>query len=217
VTLRKRVLGFSLLELMVVVVLLAGLMAIVIPAISSLASADVKKEVNRLAALCWQVYSNAAMSGIPHRINIDLDNQSYWAEIAEGEAGSIGPVGGYEDLMKALVAKGKKEAEKSVEHDYVPQFKEIPDPLLGEKHSLDKNIVFYGAWTAPMQEVARTGIISLYFNANAETPASFVSLAQKGDEADTAMYIAPNPLTGAINTGLGEPEINLDEGKSEEI
>jgi len=201
----QRARGFSLLELMVVVVLLAGLMAIIIPAISSIAGADIKNEATRIAGLCNEIYARAAISGITHRINIDLDNQSYWVEIKEGSAGEIAPEMGYEELMNSLVAKGKKEAEKSFEYQYVPQYKELPGPL-GEKNTLGKNIVFHGAWTEQMPEIARTGIVSIYFFSGGYTQASFVSLAQKGDEEDTSIYVSLSPLTGAVSINLGEPD-----------
>lgn len=196
--------------------LLAGLMAIIIPAISSIAGADVKNEAMRIAGLCHEVYARAAISGITHRLNIDLDNQSYWVEIKEGDAGTIAPEIGYEELMKDLVAKGKKEAEKSFEYQYLPQYKEVSGPL-GEKLSLGKNIVFHGAWTEQMPEIARTGIVSIYFFSGGYTQASFVSLAQKGDEEDTAIYVALSALTGAVSIDLGEPDIqNLLEGEGEQ-
>lgn len=211
----QRVLGFSLLELMVVVVLLAGLMAIVIPAINSIAGADVKNEATRIAGLCNEIYARAAISGITHRINIDLDNQSYWVEVKEGDAGTIAPEIGYEELMNSLIAKGKQEAEKSFEYQYLPQYKALLGPL-GEKNTLGKNIVFHGAWTEQMTEVARTGIVSIYFFSGGYTQASFVSLAQKGDEEDTAIYVSLSPLTGAISINLGEPETkDLLEGEGE--
>ena len=213
--------GFSLLELMVVVVLLAGLMAIVIPAINSIAGADVKNEAQRLAGFINQIHIRARMLGITHRINIDFDNQSYWAEIKEGGAGNISPDIGYKDLMDNLVAKGKKEAEKSFEYQYLPQFKELPkepyDPL-SEKITLGKNIVFHGAWTAGMDEIARTGIVSIYFYDVGLAQESFVSLALKGDEEDTSIYVSPDTLReAAITIDLGEPNLDLlkDKGKQE--
>ena len=211
----KRVFGFSLLELMVVVVLLAGLLAIVIPAISSIAGSNVKSEATRFAGFCHEVYARAAILGITHRINIDLDNQTYWVEIKEGDAGTISPEIGYEELMKNFIAKGKEEAKKSFEYQYVPQYKEISGPL-GEKNTLGKNIVFHGAWVEGMPEIARTGTVSIYFFSGGYTQASFVSLAQKGDEEDTAIYVALSPLTGDVSIDLGEPDIkNLGESESE--
>jgi prepilin-type N-terminal cleavage/methylation domain-containing protein len=211
----QRFLGFTMLELMVVVVLIAGLMAIVIPALSSIAGADVKNEVTRMIGLTQEVYARAAISGITHRINIDLDNQNYWVEVKEGEAGTIAPEMGYEELMNVLITKSKKEAENAFEYQYVPHYKEVSGPL-GEKSTLEKNIVFHGAWTEQMPEVARTGIVSIYFFSGGYTQASFVSLAQKGDQEDTSIYVALSPLTGAASTNQGEPNIkDLLEGEGE--
>jgi type II secretory pathway pseudopilin PulG len=210
-----KALGFSVLELMVVVVLVAGLMAIVIPAISSLAGADVKNAVVHFAGLTREVYSRAAISGITHRINIDLDKQNYWVEVRENEAGNIAPDLGYEELIVELRKKSEKEAKKSAEYQYVPHYKAVEGEL-GEKKTLDKNLIIYGAWTEQMTEVARTGLVSIYFFAGGYTQSAFVSIAQKDDEADTAMYIALSPLTAAVSINLGEPNTNdLLEGQSQ--
>ena len=200
---KNRLAGFSLLELMVVVVLLAGLMAILIPTLNSIAGADVKNEIVRMAGLMRELYNHARISGITHRINIDLDNQNYWVEAKEGDAGIIAPELGYKELMEELITKGK-EAQKNPEYQHVPQYKESKD--FGEKIQLGKNIVFYGAWTEDMPEVARTGIVYIYFFPKGYTQSAFVSIAQRGDEQDTAMYVALSPLTGAVSIDYSEPE-----------
>lgn len=212
---RFKKMGFTLLELMVVVVLLAGLLAIIIPALSSISSADIKNEAVTIAGLSHEVYARAAISGVTHRLNIDLDNQKYWVEAKEGDAGLIAPEMGYDELMKSLQAKGEKEAQQSPEYKYVPHYK-AAEGVLGQINELGRNIVFYGAWTEQMTEVARSGIVSIYFFSGGYTQSAFVSLAQKDDEKDSAIYLALSPLTGSVSINFGEPNIqDLLEGESE--
>ncbi len=65
--------GFTLLELMVVIVLVGFLIAIAIPTLRSLSGASIKNEVIRISGLASEVYAHAAISGITHRVNFDLD------------------------------------------------------------------------------------------------------------------------------------------------
>ncbi len=189
-------------------------MALIIPAMSALVGADVKSEIIRMAGLCREVYARAAISGLTHRLTIDLDNQHYWVEVKEGDAGVIAPELGYEELLKNLVNKDQKEKEQSPEYDYVPRYQNAEGEL-GEKQALSKNLVFYGVWTEHMSEASRSGIVSIYFFAD-HTQNAFISVAEKGDEEDSALYLALSPLTGAVSIDLGEPAINtLLEGERE--
>lgn len=200
------------LELMVVVVLVGVMMAIAIPSIQSLSGAKVKEAVTRIAGLSSEVYAKAAISGVTHRINFDLDSNQYWVEVREIEAGLIAPDLGYDELLKTLRAK-QKEGEKELK--LTPRYKAV-EGQLGEKYSLPKNLVLFGAWTDQLEEVARTGLVSIYFFSGGYTQASFVSVAEKGDEVENAIYIALNPLTGAATINYGEPTTtSLLEGEGE--
>lgn len=205
IALRSR--GFSLLELMVVIVLLGLLMTIAIPSVRALNSTDLKNEITTIAGLTSEVYARAAISGKTHRINFDLDNQNYWVEEKEGDAGTVSPDLGYEELMRERVKMVTSEDEQDKLHQFLPNYKAVPG-VLGEKHTLDSSLVIYGAWTEPMEEVSRSGLISIYFFSGGYTQVAFVSLAKKEQEADTAMYVALSPLTGNVEINLGEPEIN---------
>lgn len=198
--------GFTLLELMVVIVLLGLLIAIAIPTINSLNGTDLKNEVMRVSGLFSEVYSRAAISGITHRVNFDLDNQSYWVEKKVGDAGTLAPELGYEEIMKEKLKNYTSEQEKEKIERFLPNFKVVEGDL-GEKYKL-KNLVIYGAWTEHMQEVAREGIVSIYFFSGGYTQSAFISIGKKDEEADTSMYVALSPLTGAVEINFGEPDIN---------
>jgi|GEM_PF-1785079 len=196
--------GFSLLELMVVVVLIGVLSVIAIPTIRSLSGLDLKNQITKIAGLASEVYDLAAMSGKTHRIVFDLDNGSYWVEEKEGDAGELKPELGYEDIINARLLHEKQEDTDKVD-EFVPQFKPVSGPL-GEKFELPKDMAIYGAWTDQMTDVARSGLVSFYFFSGGYTQTCFVSLAVKGDEEKTAIYMALSPLTGAVSINLGEPD-----------
>lgn len=197
-------LGFSLLELMVVMVLVALLMVIAIPAIRSISQADVKGEIMRLAGLTSEVYARAAVSGINHRISFDLEEGSYWVEEKAQEAGEFSPDLGYEELMKELQNQSEENRKKM--DQFIPNYKAVSGDL-GEKYSLPKSLKLYGVWADNMDAVSRSGKVYVYFFAGGYTQLAFISILEKGDEeASSAMYLSLSPLTGRVEINYGEPE-----------
>lgn len=194
--------GFSLFELMVVIVLLGFLVAIAVPTIRSLGSLDLRNEITRIGALANEVYALAGF-GKNHRIVFDLDENTYWVEEKVGDAGEIKPELGYKDLMKMKVESASKEngAER-----FLPSYKAVGG-ILGEKYKMPNDLVLYGAWTEEMDHIAREGQVAIYFFSG-YTQSAFVSLAVKDEEESTSIYCAISPLTGEIEINQGEPNIN---------
>lgn len=208
-------LGFSLLELMVVVFLIAAFVSISVPLISSLTALDLKKEITRVAALSSEAFFAAAISGKTYRVVFDLDTQTYWAEEKEGEAGEIMPELGYDDLMKMRQEKNISSKEKEGALRHIPRFKEAPNEL-GVKYTLPKDIVIHGVWNDSLDDVSRTGQVAIYFFSG-YAQSSFVSLAIKGEEENSVMYSSLGPLTGEIEIENGEPDLNQMRATESEI
>lgn len=194
-------LGFSLLELMVVIVLVGGLITLAVFSLRALQGLDVKDEITKIAALTRDA-SALASSGQTHRIIFDIDNANYWVEEKVGEISEIRPELGYEDLMKSRLNKSKSEEEEALS-EFLPQFKAVEGPF-GEKKTLAKGLVFYGVWTEQMETVARNGQAAIYFFPGT-TETAFISLASKDNEKDSAMYVTISPLTGSVKIDHGEP------------
>lgn len=198
--------GFSLLELMVVLVLMGGLVALVVPSIRAVVGLDLRAEITKMAGLASEVYALAAISGKTHRIVFDLDENRYFVQESVADAGEIRPELGYEDLMKDHLEKSKSKESDSAKA-YLPTFKEVTGHL-ADKIDMPKDALIYGAWTEGMTEVARSGQVSIYFFSGGYTQTSFVSIALRSDEEDSALYFSLNPLTAAITINQGEPETN---------
>ena len=201
----SKIAGFTVVELMVVVLLIGALMTMSILSIRSLGGVEAKEELTRIAGLCSEIYTNARISSVTHRINFDLDNNNYWVEKEVAEAGESKPALGHGDVTIDLLESPKKKEEEEESDNLAPTFKPV-EGSLGEKYQLPKALVIHGAWTDELQEVARTGIVSIYFFGGGYTQASFVSLAEKGDEENSSIYLALTPLTGAIATNYGSPK-----------
>lgn len=201
---KYRVRGFSLLELMVVLVLLGGIMTMTVLSVGTLSGSKIKDEVTRIAGIASETYALAAISGVTHRINFDLDENTYWVDARQKEAGVIAPDLGYDELLVTLRARNK-EWEKEKNNAFVPIYKPVKGAL-GEKYKMPGGLSLYGAWTEQMSSVERTGRVSIYFFAGGYTQTSFVSVAEKDDEEDSAMYVALSPLTASVSINYGEPD-----------
>lgn len=202
---KKAYLGFTILELMIVVTIIALVMAISLPSINSLSSLDIKREITKIAGLCSEIYNLTSISGKNHRIVFDMDQGEYWVEEKQGHIKEISPDLGYEDMMK--------EARQRTSLDrFLPKYSLLKD---FPKKSLPKNVVFYDIWTEDMKEKARSGMVNIYFF-RGYGPLAFISLAFKDDEK-SAIYLSLNPLTGEKTISMTEPNINelLKEESSE--
>ena len=76
----KRRVGFTLLELLAVLLIGALLMSFVVPSFSTLNSRALRQDAERIVAIADLGRQRAVVTGIPHRMVIDLDNGSYTLE-----------------------------------------------------------------------------------------------------------------------------------------
>lgn len=94
----KRRAGFTLIEMLAVVVIFALLASIAIPSLSTLSGRTLRAEADRIAGRLDLARQRAVMTGVPHRLLIDLDTASYALEwfasepaAAEGPADAFAP------------------------------------------------------------------------------------------------------------------------------
>lgn len=197
--------GFSLLELMVVVLLMAGLISIAVPSIRALTGVEIKSKITELAGMSQEVYDRAQLLGLTHRIAYNLDEGTFWTEAKNDKPGSHLPELGYEEIYRARL-EGAKSADATEGDRFTPQFKKV-EGQLGAEQTLGKKTKFHGVWTEDMSEVARSGLAFIYFFPGGYTQSAFVSISPVGEE-EHAMYLSLSPLTGVPNIGFGEPDTN---------
>ncbi len=73
--------GFTLIELIVVVVIMAVALIGIWFGIASIQRADIKAEADRFTGTVRYLYHMAAVNGRPYRLVIDLDKHQYWGEV----------------------------------------------------------------------------------------------------------------------------------------
>jgi type II secretory pathway pseudopilin PulG len=69
--------GITIFEIMIVLAIIGLMMLIGLPAVRSFVKTDLRTDANQVAALLRAAYEMAALSGVHHRVVLDLDAQTY--------------------------------------------------------------------------------------------------------------------------------------------
>jgi len=72
--------GFTLLEMLVVVAVIALIGVVVVPNVGRIFRTSLKGVVNRLASVVNETYNSTVITGQVHRLVYDLNNREYWVE-----------------------------------------------------------------------------------------------------------------------------------------
>src|SRR5689334_13248029 len=81
-TVRAR--GMTLIEIGIAMAIAAGLLAMAIPAISNVTRVQLRQKTGQLAGGVRSLYGATALAGHSCRLVLDIDNEVYWSECAEG-------------------------------------------------------------------------------------------------------------------------------------
>jgi general secretion pathway protein H len=79
--------GFTLVELMIVVAVIAILSVTVVPALASISGANARQAAGELAGSLRYLFDTAALRHATCRMAIDVAQRAFWAECAPGKAG----------------------------------------------------------------------------------------------------------------------------------
>ena len=186
--------AFTLIELMVVIALISGMMAISIIGLKSLIKVDIKEDVSKISGFLQETYSVTVIAGKTHRVVIDFLDNSFFVEEKLGDLENILPEIGYEEEIDIK------------EKNILPSFSKL-EGKLGEKTFLKKNIKFLGLWVEGMKQVKREQKGYIYFFPDGYTQLSFISIALENNDEDS-MSVILHPLTGMVSTQVGEPLID---------
>jgi general secretion pathway protein H len=221
----SRSVGFSLIEITVVIAILAGLAGAVTVGVQGLRRSEVKRTASRLAAAMRFCFDRALTTGRTYRIVIDLGGQKYWAETTDERF--LLPV----DKQRALEEEDedrKKTDQEPTESEGAPggdpfaalgipsdvsgrlprpRFEEYKTSTLGLV-SLDRARVL-GVWTAGAEERQTEGRAMLYY-----FPQGFAERAilHVGTEDGVAFSLEQHPLTGRVSISASEIEAPPREG-----
>lgn len=83
--------GFTLLELLVVILILGAFFFVAVPKFQDLTEVNLKSASRNLSATIKYLYNEAAFKKNIHRLVFDLDEGQYWVETLQGNEYGISP------------------------------------------------------------------------------------------------------------------------------
>lgn len=172
--------GFTLIEVMVVVVIMAVVTVAVAVGVGNIRGASVQSESGKLAIAVRYLYNLSVLSGHNHRLVIDMDTATYWAE----EQTSADPcesflLPGDDDDANPRGKKDKTEANAPGPQN--SGFQTTTSQLLA-KHTLDKGLKLAGVMTSHQTQLQETGQAYVYFFPNGTTENALLYV--EGDPED---------------------------------
>jgi prepilin-type N-terminal cleavage/methylation domain-containing protein len=214
---RSRAGGFTLLELLIVVVLLGLVMGLAVRGMRALIKSDMRGSAVKMAGAIRYLFDRASTTGRIHRLVIDFEQNKYWAEVSDDRY--YMPREKETELSReAEVAEAAKEQEEAKKHEeemqaagetqgyditrYQPQefkskrarfsaFKEMavkPADIKGAK--------LFGLFTPRLAAPVNSGRGYIYFFPLGMTEAAQVYLSD--DDQKNFYSLVVHPLTGRV-------------------
>ncbi|WP_413287880.1 Tfp pilus assembly protein FimT/FimU [Bdellovibrio sp. HCB337] len=187
--------GFTLIEVMIVIAILAGLIAVGAPRLIK-KEANIKKTARSLTVLVKEVRNQAKLFNVTYRIVIRIESgqESYWVEKASGPA-----LIDKEKLKEEMEGNGKKDDDK----DAPPPLFQIDKRLSKKEKVLPSNLHFAQVETINMSQPVTNGIAYIHFFPEGLMEASAIQLTDK----KITWTLVFNPLTGQAD--IVEKAVNL--------
>ncbi len=195
--------GFTLIELVVVMAVIAVVTTVVAVGIGNIRGASVQSDAGKLAVAVRYLYNLSVLNGKVHRLVIDLEKGTYWGEAqdsrdpckmfllpGEGEDGE----GGQE------TAADKSDDEDGAPKPQVAKFGQAKTKLL-KARKLQKGIVFGGVMTSHQRELTTSGKAHVTFFPNGTAEAAMIYVQDKDDDEDV-MTVQVLALQGSARVHL---------------
>lgn len=222
-------LGFSVMELMVAMALLAGMIGLSLPYIDSVMGVSLRQSVRQLSGSVRFLYDRASVTGTTYRIAFNLDRHAWWVEEndAEGEVlifkSERARVEGEEAAQKLLeeieaqrnrassASQPLPLAERAMSTFHRVESEDLPPVVLPE------NVFLMGVWTAQYDEVQRPNdvapekeeddrVVYVHLFRGGYAEKAFIYLSD-GEEDGDIYTLEVEPLTGRVLVYEEEVEV----------
>lgn len=166
--------GFTLIEMIAVIAIMALLIALVAPGIGTLSGRRLQNTAEELAASLELARQRTVMTGIPHRLHLDLDEATWrlewWVSDAEenGEQPAEPP---------PLDVRGETPLDLHAPQGVERSFRPMPGKL-GRDEALDDSLAFAGVQTD--DGFANHGEAAVEFSTDGTAPYTEILLDDQG-------------------------------------
>ncbi len=225
-TLKK---GMTLIEIMIVIVLIAGMMTVAAYGLGIVGQSDVGGEALRLSAAIRYTFTSAATTNTTLQMKLDFDAQTFLVEKLDVRGGLS------EEALRGTTYKSESsgDAERKYNNSRASRLDEedskfgsvtrtpVDDMFIsGEDAKLGSGVYFIGLMTSHHDEIQTDGVGTINFFANGFVERSVIYLgdeaARDGLEEGVVYTIAVNPLTGQSSAEPGRVEISSSFFEEEE-
>ena len=186
---QRRAHGFTLIEMIAVVAIMALLIALVAPGLGTLTGRRLQNTAEALAASLELARQRTVITGIPHRVRIDLDAASWCLEWWVSDAEELGeePV-----ELPPLDLRGQAALDLRAPRSVERSFRPMPGAL-GREAALDESLAFRGVQTG--DGFADRGETAVEFATDGTAPYTEILL---DDESGRSLAIEVRPLAERV-------------------
>jgi general secretion pathway protein H len=196
--------GMTLIEIGIALCVAGLMLAVAIPALSSVTRAQLRQKSGQLAGGIRALYGATAIRGRTCRLVFDLDQGSYWSECAKNNVRLSAEAERSQNGVRLSTQADDLQAKSNAERDTMSDEdrekadlatksafaadKEIPKTELG------KDVRFLDVWVQHQEERYVAGKAFLYFWSSGLTEAASIHLTQGED----VYSLIVSPLTGKV-------------------
>jgi general secretion pathway protein H len=194
--------GYTLIELLIVIAIVAIIAAASSPAFDSVTGANARAAASELAASSRYLFDTASLRHKACRLAIDMETRSWWAECAKDPAppGSEGAAADEEPgLSDRFPDERDSEKRKLLASTRFGQFSD----RLARKRKLPGNAAFVEVWSEHQREPVTKGMAYVYFQAHGQAESARIPIA----DGDHVYSVVTQPFTGRARVVVGKPEI----------
>jgi general secretion pathway protein H len=193
--------GFTLVELMIVIGIIALITASVMPALASLTGADARKAAGELGGSLRYLFDTAALRHATCRMALDLDGRAFWAECAQGKAG-ISKKEEEEPTDEELERRFPDEADAEQRRLLAKsRFGAFSDRLL-PRRELPGKVAFGEVTVEGRQDPVTKGTAYVYFFPGGQAQRAFVPVV----DGKNLYTVVLEPFTGRARVVSGKVE-----------
>ena len=181
--------GFTLIEIMAAVAIFALLAGLLAPRVGALTSRTLRQRAERIAARLELARQRSVLTGVPHRLLVDLDQGGYQLEwqVTEAEAEGRAP-----EPAAPLDLRGQTPIPMAPAYAEERAYRPLPG-LMGRFEWLEDNLAFAGLQT-PEGWIQR-GEVSIEFERDGTASYTEIHL---DDESGRTLQLDVLPLADAV-------------------
>ncbi len=198
--------GFTMVELMIVVGVIALITAAVMPALGSLTGANARQAAGELSGSLRYLFDTAALRHVSCRMVLDLDERAYWAECAEGKGGVDRK--GDEELSEDELKRRFPDEEDAERRRALARsrFGAFADRLL-QKRTLPGKTGFGDVVVEGRQDAVEKGRAYVYFFPGGRAQRAYVPVV----DGKNLYTVVVEPFSGRAKVATGKVDARVEE------